>query len=273
MNFRRYPVIKKLVKFTNDARRVTSHSEITNAVFLNSIPKSGTHLAHQVLQGFGYVDRFGFYATTPSLTMNIRSNVSAKQYLDKLYDLELMTGHLFYSEEMENFLIKKLVPCIFIYRDPRAVFLSELHYLSEMNRWHRCHSYYKQCTSFDQQFELCLKGIETKKFYYPEFAKRLGDYVGWISSQATFSIRFENLIDESSRQALMSEVRQYLGSYSNDLPHKFSSLEVTDPPLASMSHTYTGLAPDRWRNELNRRQISILNNHLGDLVSEMGYVV
>ena len=274
VNLKTYSVIKKCLKLAYDSGRGLLTSAGRNAIFLNSIPKSGTHLAHQVLMQFHYRDNFGFYATTPSWNMKVRSISDAKTYLAKMYNNEIMSGHLFYSKEMEDFLSGHSIPSVFIYRDPRAIFLSELHYLSNMNKWHKCHGYYSRCSSFDEQFELCLGGIKTNKFYYPEFSQRIKDYLGWMSSQAVFSIQFEELINESKREGLINDLQYYLESYCRLSSDKlFLAKKENMLPAPNESHTYTGLAPDRWRTDLNHCQISKLNEHLGDVVTDMGYMI
>ena len=58
--------------------------------------------------------------------MKIQESHKAKQYLRKQLFNEIISGHLTYSKEMENFLNELSIPTVFIYRDPRAIFLSDL---------------------------------------------------------------------------------------------------------------------------------------------------
>ena len=142
MNIKRYPIIKKSLKVFFDLARVFLPTFKGRGIFLNSIPKSGTHLLHQILINFAYREKFGFFASTPSWDMKIRPSSHVEKYLSKIYTNEIISGHLFYSNQIENFLRELSLPTIFIYRDPRAIFLSELHYLSEMNRWYKCHNFF-----------------------------------------------------------------------------------------------------------------------------------
>lgn len=272
MNLKKYTIPKKVLKKLFDLGRLGNTSRNGNSVFLNSIPKSGTHMAHQVMMQFNLKERYGFYASTPSWTMKIRKNSDAKKYLSSLYDRELMSGHLFYSKEMEKFLKKASIPSVFIYRDPRAIFLSELNYLSNMNRWHRCHRYYSSCDSFEEKFELCLQGIYENNFYYPNFYTRISDYIGWMSVDFIFKLRFEDIMDESKKPMIIEDLKLYIKKYlgcsgDNELKKTDKLISPTD------SHTFTGLSPDRWRTDLTKSQISRLNHHLGRLISDMGYEI
>lgn len=273
MNIKKYSVAKKTLKYFFDVGRVVNKSKNINPVFLNSIPKSGTYLAHQVLMQFSFSERYGFFASTPSWTLKIRKNSDAKRYLSSLYNRELISGHLFYSKEMERFFKEASLPSVFLYRDPRAIFLSELNYLSNMNKWHKCHKFYKSCCSFEEQFHLCLDGIDTEKFYYPKFSKRIEDYFGWISSAEVLSIKFEMLNNQSSRGFVINEIRNYLEKYSNFSFDQIGNNIIDDLPSPTRSHTYTGLSPDRWRKDLTKKQIFKLNDHLEHLVTKMGYEI
>lgn len=273
LNIKKYPIVKKVIKTAFDLGRSAKNMKNTNSVFLNSIPKSGTHLAHQVMMQFNFKERYGFYASTPSWTLKIRKNSDAKKYLSSLYDRELMSGHLFYSNEMERFFKEASLPSVFIYRDPRAIFLSELNYLSNMNKWHKCHNFYKNCSSFEEQFHLCLDGIDTDIFYYPKFSKRIEDYLGWISSSEVLSIKFEMLNNHSSRFSVISEISNYLKKYSNFLYDQIGVNRIDQFPSPTRSHTYTGLSPDRWKKDLTHKQIFKLNDHLEHLVTKMGYKI
>ncbi len=204
--------------------------------------------------------------------MKIRPSSHAEKYLSKIYNNEIMSGHLFYSNQIENFLRELSLPTIFIYRDPRAIFLSELHYLSEMNRWHKCHKFFSKCTSFDAKFKLCLEGLPQEDFYYPKFSERIRDYTGWINSEYVFSISFEELINEKSRGDAIKNLINYLATFDENFKDQFNNLHPLKSSIVpENSHTFTGLDPERWRVTLDSNQIHLLESQLGTLINEMGY--
>tara|TARA_B100001248_G_C27330076_1_gene430955 strand:- start:98 stop:919 length:822 start_codon:yes stop_codon:yes gene_type:complete len=273
MNPRKNAIVKKSLKVLYDIYRRSIGIENNNAIFLNSIPKSGTHLAHQLLIKLNFNDRYGFFASTPSWSMKIQESHKAKQYLRKQLFNELISGHLTYSKEMENFLNELSIPTVFIYRDPRAIFLSELNYLSNMNRWHRCHKYYASCNSFNEKFNLCLEGLPESSFYYPKFSQRIKDYLGWINSNFVCAIRFENLINEDIRVNEINNLLNYLETFDNMNELKISNIKDLKTFLSpEKSHTFSGLEPDRWKTVLSSSQINQLESHLGTLIKDMGYI-
>lgn len=270
MNIRKNVITKKGLKLFFDGYRSLIGVENNNAIFLNSIPKSGTHLAHQFIINLKFNDRYGFFASTPSWNMKLQESKKAKKYLSKQLSRELISGHLFYSNEMEIFLKKQSIPTIFIFRDPRAVFMSELNYLSNMNRWHRCNKYYIRCETFEEKFDLCLQGISKNNFYYPKFVKRISDYIGWISSDHVFKLRFEDIADGSKKLMIAEQLKFYIQKFM-DFPSD-NVLDLMDKSLSPKhSHTFSGLPSDRWRKDLTKSQISRLNHQLGSLITDMGY--
>ena len=273
INPRKNVIVKKSLKIFYDFYRNLIGTENNRAIFLNSIPKSGTHLAHQLLIKLNFNDRYGFFASTPSRSMKIQESYKAKKYFRNQLKNELISGHLFYSKEMEYFFEELSIPTVFIYRDPRAVFLSELNYLSNMNRWHRCHKYYASCKSFNERFNLCLKGLPELGFYYPKFYDRVNDYVGWVNSKVVYSIRFENLISEKSRLKEITNLLRYLNSfYENTVNEDLNIEDIKDFVSPEDSHTFSGLNPDRWKTTLNSSQIYKLESHLGSLTKKLGYI-
>lgn len=273
MNIKNHPIAKKSLKVLFDLGRIFTHSDKKGGIFLNSIPKSGTHLLHQILMNLNFEDKFGFFASTPSWSMQVRSNQEAEKYLSRMYKNEIISGHLFFSKSIENYLLESSIPSVFIYRDPRAIFLSELHYLSNMNRWHRCHKYYARCKSFDEKFDLCLEGLPESSFYYPKFSDRIKDYLGWINSKAVYAIRFEDLINKETRFSEINNLLNYLSPFFEYIDNKDSSIKDAKGSISpEKSHTFTGLEPDRWKTNLSSSQIYQLESHLGTLTKEMGFI-
>lgn len=274
MNIKNYSIAKKSLKILFDSGRLFNKlSSQRDGIFLNSIPKSGTHLLHQILMNLNFKDKFGFFASTPSWNMQVRSSQDAEKYLSKMYKNEIISGHLFFSKSVENYLLESSLPSIFIYRDPRAIFLSELHYLSNMNRWHRCHKYYARCKSFDEKFDLCLEGLPESSFYYPKFSDRIKDYLGWINSKAVYAIRFEDLINEETRFSEINNLLNYLENFNENKGYNNFNLEDLKSFMSpEKSHTFTGLEPNRWKTNLSSSQIYQLESHLDTLIKEMKYI-
>lgn len=255
------PFLKRSVRMFYDVERYFRTPE-NNGVLLNTIPKSGTHLLHQYLMSMGYIDYQGFIASTPSFSMRLRSEGEVLRLMNRMMRYELMSGHIYYSSQVCRAAKDLGIPIVFLYRDPRAVFFSEINYLANMNRWHRCHSYFKKCADFDQRFDLCLNGIGTDKFHYPAFRERIKPYLGWVNEGHVLSVKFEDLIESSSSVSMLNGISSYLKKSTGSGGARFDFRP---------SHTSTGQSPDRWRSGLSSRQISVLNDSLADIIVQLGY--
>lgn len=273
VNWKKNVVTKKGWKWLNDARRLALGSgNATNALVINSIPKSGTYLLHQVVEPLGLKDWGGFLATTPSVTLKKRSAPSHRWLLDRLFDRELLTGHIFFDGSVEGHLQRLETPMIFIVRDPRDIFLSEIDYLSVMNRWHRVHRHYSRLSDFHDAFNLCLNGLEQRQEIYPSFDKRIEPYLGWLNSEACLTVRFERLIDEKHREQEISRIYDYTAHWGL---HSLEAGEFLDRAVSSMlpqrSHTYNERSNGDWQSRLSDDQAKRLTESLGSVLREMGY--
>ncbi|WP_374961745.1 sulfotransferase domain-containing protein [Spongiibacter tropicus] len=264
MNFNSNIVLKKSRKWSVDlARPLISGSP--PRVLINSIPKSGTHLLLQYMTSLGFSDYGGFLASTPSFTMRRQSDEKIIKKLSGVLRREVCSSHIFHSSAVEEFLSLSQLPMVFVYRDPRAIFLSEINYLSTMNRWHRCHKFYKSAESFEEKFRLCLDGIEHESILYPRFKERISPYLGWLNSKYTFTIKFEDMIASPGNS--YENIAEYLRTYPGMDDITRSKLKID----SRRSHTYTGLAADRWKNELTDFQLALLNDEVSDFLKIMGY--
>ena len=243
-------------------------------VLLNSLPKSGTHLLHPILLSLGLKDHQGFFASTPPLTMRVRSEAKACEAVQRIMPNELFSSHMFFDSAIERVLIENETPSVFIYRDPRAVFVSELNYVQRMNRWHKYHGVLGAAASEDAAFQLLLHGVPDAGFFFPRFRERVTPYVDWITSESTFSLTFESLIGNDARM-VCDRLMDYLVSMDRRFVDECRVSGQVQLPMNQLnsesSHTFTGLDPDRWQYQLSDMQRSMLEDELDDLLITMGY--
>lgn len=276
INWKSNVVSKKGWKWLNDARRLGLAAQgrgiSTDALIINSIPKSGTHLLYQVVDPLARHDFGGFLATTPSVSLRRRTITEHLWLLRHLFNDELLSAHMFYEKAIEQHLIEQGIPMIFIIRDPRDILFSELNYLSNMNRWHRMHRYYKQADSFDDAFNLCLGGLPEAPFEYPKLVERIQPYLGWLNSPACLTVRFEDLNTEHSRQQELARIASYLvdSTLWKGSIERFIH-EAAQAISPEKSHTFSGGGSGIWGDRLSRDQIDRMQEQLAPVISAMGY--
>lgn len=236
-------------------------------IIVNSLPKSGTHLLLQIAQALpGYTSYGAFLATTPSLTMHRKSDVLLAKKIAALAPGEVCPAHLHFSKTISEALQQRNAISLFIYRDPRAVFWSEMQYLLHMNRWHRSSRVARKLPSSDDQFRFFLYGNDLDHRYpfeWPRFSDRVKPFTGWLTDSQTFSCRFEELTDAGDSlelfQALASHCRMrstVLQKYSvNEL-----ALLLQEAKNPTKSHTFRSGLSNEWCTALSDAQKSELHS-------------
>ena len=135
MNYRKSILAKKTLRYTSALLRPFLKRGASTPILANSFPKSGTHLLVQILEALPDVrDWANFIASTPSLTLKETKGSTSAKRLHNLGSGELVGSHLFYSEEIRAAIKERGILHYFIYRDPRDIVVSEVNYLTKMNR-------------------------------------------------------------------------------------------------------------------------------------------
>ena len=133
-------------RFAKRCRQTQEDLEACPPVFVNSLPKSGTHLLNQLVTAFPNLVEYGAFlgSMTSSYRFRERSKQNTLKFIQSFLAKEIVRGHLFYELEYDLALRKQNVVHYFIYRDLRDVVVSEAYYLRNINRWHRLHAYFRE---------------------------------------------------------------------------------------------------------------------------------
>lgn len=247
-----------------------SHYIAAPPVVVNSVPKSGTHLMLQIVRALpGSQYRGNFIATSTSLTQRKRSASVIASKIGALLPSEAVGSHIYHSDYTAAALREINALHIFVYRDPRAVILSEIFYLTEMNRFHRMHRHFRNARDFQDRLNLALDGYDEK---YPEAPARLFPYAAWIETPDTLPIRYEDLIG-ANRTKCIAQVASRWRAQAGLEPELYPELEMVlaNAIIPSKSHTFREGGSDKWRAKLTDRQIEQINNRLAKVVKRFGY--
>jgi len=258
--------VKKIAQYNFNIIRYCLGSNNNQRIFLNSIPKSGTHYLLAELLKYNLNDYYGFISSTPSFTLKLQSNNNIYKRLKKALNNEVICGHIFYQNEYIKLLESENFCNFFLYRDPRAIFISEYNYLKNMNKYHLIHrKYLSKISDRDLAFDLLFNGFEdTSNFYFPSFKKRISNYCKWINCKQNnlLCIKFEEFIQDKS--SVQNKVLEHL--FSNGFNVKIQSIPMK-------SHTFTNLDPDRWKYQLPKKWINLINKDLNEEIELMGYKI
>ncbi len=244
-------------------------------VLANSFPKSGTHLLVQIVEGLPHRVNFGAFlaSTTSSFQFRERSADNTRRFIRGFVPGEIIRGHLYYEPLFAEEMASRHAVNYFIYRDPRDVVVSEAHYLRDMNRWHRLHSYFRQAASIEEAIMLSINGLEppVPGINYPSIAARFASYSGWLERDDCLSIRFEDLVSERQPEL----VRQIAEFYAprTETPFDVDAAVQTMSTLIApqKSHTFRSGKKAGWQREFTPAHRERFAELAGDLLVRLGY--
>jgi len=275
---RRTAILRKGLVFARQPvleiqRLAVSPSDFATAppIFVNSLPKSGTHLLLQITRAMPGTRYFGrFIATSPSLTQRERNPSALSRRVTKVMPSETLGAHLYYFPEVAKAFERINALHLFIYRDPRDVVISEARYLSEMNRWHRMHKYFRDLADDRARLGLALDGLDAR---YPEANARLLPYAGWIGKPGVVAIRYEDLIGPRQADEIARVVAawQAHGGTTGGAEELVSRLRGAIDP--AKSHTFREGGAGNWRNSMTEAQAETFSQRLAPSIAAYGYEV
>lgn len=281
MNWRRSAILRKGVslaqRLPRAARRLASSERDFAArppVLANSCPKSGTHLLLQVLEALP-ARRYGtFLASQPSVPFRERPPAAMARRIARLVPGELAPGHLYHAPELEPALADRGVVHYLIYRDPRDVAVSEAHYLTRMNRWHRLHRTFRALPDDEARIRFAITGncndVRTP-YDYPDLAARFARFLPWIRHPGVCAVRFEDLA--GPRQA--EEVRRIVRFHADHCNDPLDAEALTARALANIdpkrSHTFRQGRVGGWREAMSPEHRDLVKRIAGPLLVDLGY--
>lgn len=242
-------------------------------VLANSVPKSGTHLLIQVLGTLPGTRDWGlFLATTPSFRFSELPVQRLARRLRHMVDGELAGAHLHYDARLGKIIQQRGAASYLIYRDPRDVVVSEAHYLTHMNRWHRLHRYFCALPDEQSRIRLAIEGLGGDAHLpYPSIGERYARYLGWIEDKNTYCVRYEDLVGparSNTVEGIIAHWARVRGKGIDKQELVSSALRAIEPQA---SHTFRRGVVGGWREAMDEETLACFHRHAGDLPARLGY--
>ena len=265
----------RIPRFTKRLLSINEEYNLTPPVLVNSFPKSGTHLLVQIVEAIPGAVNYGTFIASMMSSMIFRERPVKKhiKVLKLIVPNEIVSAHLFYLPDYEKILNSMNCVHFFIYRDLRDVVISEVHYLTFMNRWHRLHPYYKKLPDLNTRISLAINGFENEEIGidYPNIAKRFKRYSGWLESENVCAIKFEDLVGKKRRET----IERMMVFYQSHLYQKVDISELVEKAIANInpqeSHTFRKGEVNQWQSVFNEDHNQQFERVAGDLLREIGY--
>ncbi len=246
--------------------------------FANSFPKSGTHLLLQAVQGFAQLGPV-IYSGLPAVTMfeafsgeRLAEKEVAAQ-LSKLQPGDIGYGHVFAEPLLVQELCKPKVAAYFIYRDPRDVVVSHVHYVTDIWTSHVHHDYYRnQLKDFDERLRVSILGRpELTEIDFPGIRERFEPYLGWLGQTEVLVLRFEDFI-QHKRQTLDTILEHAAGCGFSYQVQKEVALDILERSIdPQQSPTFRSGKAGGWKDHFSPEHKALFKDVTGDLLLRLGY--
>lgn len=247
MLLRRVP--RALARRTSDAASYRERPPIV----VTTIPKSGTHLVHQIATAFPDVTDHGtFIATTVSWRRRPRSVEALTRLIGKLAPGEVVRAHLVHDARLVRALAAKNAFVVFVYRDPRDVILSEAHYLTDSAPWHALHRTFSQLSP-EQRIDVAIDGLDDRPDLYPDVATRYAAYEGWLDD-AHVAISFEELVGATRHDGIRRIATGYATHHPDDIDVEAVLRDAVAAIAPERSHTFRAGTSGGWRDAFSPEQ-------------------
>ncbi|MEN8172260.1 MAG: sulfotransferase domain-containing protein [Chloroflexota bacterium] len=242
-------------------------------IFGNAMPKSGSHLLTQILEGltqFGpFVDP-GFPPVNRSEANHPLSNEAVLANIQAMRPGDIRYGYLHAHEPYLSLLTSAKMATIFIYRDPRDMLVSHVFYATDLYAGHGMHRYYTETlTSMEQRLNAAIAGVVEPAL--SSVRQRYDAYLGWLDCPEILSLRFEDLILD--RDAALGRLLDYLAArgFEPDLTRR-QAVEALKARIAPQkSGTFRKGKPGNWREHFTDDNKSRFKEISGDLLIRLGY--
>ena len=259
------------------ARWGSSKLASTPAVFGNAMPKSGSHLIIQILQGLTQIGPFvnpGFPPANRAEDNRQLSDRAIMENLSRMRSGDIGYGYLDASEKFKNALNRPGIGSIFVYRDPRDMILSHVFYATDMFTDHGMHRYYNEkLNSMEERVNAAIGGVAEPGFELKSVRARYETYMGWREQSNILCLRFEELRLEQDNS--FNKILDYLEGKGYqpeiDRPQAVKILGRAIQP--KKSGTFRKGKPGGWREHFTQKNIDFFKESTGDLLIDLGYEV
>lgn len=231
---------------------------------LNSIPKSGTHLLLQAVQGIPDVE------IVPPVIMG----EFKKEDLD-IQDLSLnqfIYGHLFYSAEYEETFRKHGVKQLLMIRDPRDVILSLYYYMLKVLPHHPVRQYAeKNQLNKEEIINSLILGISENEFIYEGSNEILSRFTSWMNNPDVLVLRYEDLNDPMKQGEEFYNILFHLTG--GNVPENFSEMieSMKNNIIPEHSGTFRKGSSGEWKKEFTNLNKKIFHKNCKKQLNVLGY--
>jgi sulfotransferase 6B1 len=249
----------------------------TPAVLGNAMPKSGSHLIIQVLQGLTKIGPF----VNPGFPPVNRSQDNAKQpdsfvlaSIAHMRPGDIAYGYVHARPPFIAPLTRPGRATIFVYRDPRDMIISHVFYATQMHKGHAMHRYYNETLkTMEERINAAIQGVEEPGSELSPIRKKYENYLGWLEQPEVLCLRFEDLILE--REQALGRILDYLAQrgFTLRVERTQAIAALTQAIAPKKSGTFRKGKPGNWQEHFTEANKTFFKQTSGELLSQLGYEI
>jgi len=245
------------------------------AVLGNAMPKSGSHLIIQVLQGLTRIGPFvnpGYPPVNRSEDNRKLSDCEVLAKIQRMLPGEISYGYISAKEPFLSALTLPGRATIFVYRDPRDMIVSHIFYATQMHTGHWVHSdYTEELANGEERTQAAIHGVQEPGSELTPIRQRYDGYLGWLEQPQVLCLRFEELILE--RETAFGKLLDYLAAFgfTPSLSRSEAIVILHEAIAPRRSGTFRKGKPGNWREHFTPTNISAFKEATGDLLLRLGY--
>lgn len=245
------------------------------AVLGNAMPKSGSHLIIQVLQGLIHLGPFvnpGFPPVNRSEDNRKLPDVSILGNIRRMRAGDIAYGYIAAKEPFISALTSPGRATIFVYRDPRDMVVSHVFYATQMHTGHGMHQYYNEkLQTMEERINAAIQGVDVEGLTLTPVKEKYEAYLGWLQEPNVLSLRFEDLI--LNRQTALAMILNYLETrgFTPKTTREAAISVLEQAIIPKKSGTFRKGKPGNWQEHFTEKNISLFKEKTGDLLQILGY--
>ena len=245
------------------------------AVLGNAMPKSGSHLIIQVLQGLTRIGPFVNPGFPPVNRSEDNRQYTVEGILDNINRMrsgDIGYGYLDARQDYISALTREGMASIFVYRDPRDMIISHVYYATEIFPGHGMHAYYTTVLStMEERINTAINGVAEDGLELIGVRERYETHLGWLDQPEILCLRFEQLRGNPGQA--FDSILDYLEGKGFqpkvDRVAARAALEQSVQP--KKSGTFRSGKVGDWRQHFTQNNVEVLKQSTGDLLQKLGY--
>lgn len=247
----------------------------TPAVLGNAMPKSGSHLINQVVQGLSRLGPFVNTGFPPVNRDEVNTKLPDEEVLANLQRMrpgDIAYGYIKARPPFTALLTQPGWATIFVYRDPRDMLVSHIFYATQMHPGHGMHRYYTEALqSMEERLNAAIQGVNEPGAELSPIRARYEGYLGWLEQPEVLCLRFEDLILD--RTAALGRILDYLAQrgFTPRLPREREIAILEQAIAPKKSGTFRKGQPGNWREHFTEANKAFFKQQAGDLLIRLGY--